>query len=440
MRTQIFRISYLLLFALAIAVAAHRLPAYASRLPWFFLVALSDLYLMHFFSNHENFRKVLSRNLLTTLTFIPSILLLCFLLSMVFLSPVDWHHVMRTYLLGLVVFFYLLRFFPLLVLSTQSLKNLFTGKSRYIFNITSTVRTWLNVSFGISFIAGIFMILGMSLWVYDFEVIEKEIPVPGLPQQLDGYRIVHFSDLHLGRWHSEKPLQSAFNMINAQQPDLIAFTGDLVNYATSEALPYKSLLAGLQAKHGVFAVLGNHDYGDYKRWPNNEAKQENMRQMHELLEEIGWILLENKSLAIYQNESCLIIAGTANFSNGAHYPNRSDFDLTLSGIPDSCFVVLLTHHPGAIETNEETLPSPCLILAGHTHAMQVGVRISGKRYSPSALVFRYWGGLYELVPSNIPKAWLYVNPGLGHIAFPFRIGIKPEITVLVLRSVKAPGS
>lgn len=283
------------------------------------------------------------------------------------------------------------------------------------------------------------MILGMSLWVYDFKVVEKEIPVPGLPEQLDGFRIAHFSDVHLGRWHSAKPLQKAFNMINARQPDLIAFTGDLVNYATSEALPYKSLLAGLQAKHGVYAVLGNHDYGDYMRWPNDEAKQENIRQMEEMMEEIGWVLLENRNLAISQNDHCLAIAGIANFSSSAHYPDRSDLNLALSGIPDSCFVVVLNHHPKAIEKRLEALPSPCLILSGHTHAMQFGMKISGRYYSPSALAFRHWGGLYELSSSDSPNTWLYVNPGLGHIAFPFRIGIKPEITILVLRSIGDPG-
>jgi uncharacterized protein len=439
MRTQIFRIIYLLLFALAIAVAAHRLPAYASRLPWLFLVALSDLYLMHFFSNPENFRSVQSRKLFMTLTLTPSILLLCFLLSMAFLSPVDWHHVVRTYLLGLVFFFYFLRFFPLVVLTTQGIKNLVTRKTSQIFSITFPVRAWLNISFGLSFIAGIFMILGMSLWVYDFKVVEKEIPVPGLPEQLDGFQIVHFSDLHLGRWHSAKPLQKAFNIINDRQPDLIAFTGDLVNYATSEALPYKSLLADLLAKHGVYAVLGNHDYGDYMRWPNDEAKQENIRQMHELMEDIGWIILENKNLVLYQNESCLSITGIANFSSNKHYPDRSDLSRALSGLADSCFLLLLTHHPAAIEAKLEKLSSPCLILAGHTHAMQFGMKISGRYYSPSALAFRHWGGLYELSSSYSPNTWLYVNPGLGHIAFPFRIGIKPEITILVLRSIGDPG-
>jgi predicted MPP superfamily phosphohydrolase len=430
-KTKLLRISYLVLFAIAIAFASWRLPAYASRLPWLMLIAVADLYWFWCLSKPLNGQDSIVRRSLIISGSIPSAMLLVFSLSMAFMSPVDWNPVFRTYLFGAAVFLYILRFPPLLVFLFSDLKGLVLRK-RPTTNTELLKSLWFRMSLVFSLIMAVIMTFGMTLWVYDFEIVEGQIPIHNLPPAFEGFRIVHISDSHLGRWHSTKPLQRAITMVNSLDPDIIAFTGDLVNYSTSEAWSYKEILSGLKANDGIFAVLGNHDYGDYMRWPSDEAKQENINKMFWLMNDLGWTLLENKHTSLYREGDCLTIAGTGHYSTKAYIPDRADFKLALSGLPDACLLILLTHTPEALGSKEFQDQPIDLILSGHTHAMQLGLRIGGKSHSPAAFIYRHWGGLYEPEELNRETGYLYVNRGLGHIAFPMRIGMKPEITLITL--------
>jgi predicted MPP superfamily phosphohydrolase len=431
MRTLRFRIIYLLIFALAIALAAYRLPAYSSRLPWLLLVAISDLFLFYWFSKTGLIQNSVIRKTLLTLTALPSIFLLSFLLSTAFITPVAWNPTLRTYLIGLAVMLYLVRAFPLPVLIYLSLKVFSACRKNLVPAQKKTGNSGIKISLGFSAIALAVMITGMIWWTYSFEVVEQQIPVKSLPESFQGYRIVQISDLHLGRWHSAKPLEKAFEIVNAQQADMIIFTGDLVNYSTSEALPFRQILSGLKARDGVYAVLGNHDYGDYLRWPDAEKKQTNINSMFEFLAEAGWIVLENKHVNIFRGNHCMSLAGVGNYSTKNHYPNRADLKQALAGIPDSCSLILLSHIPGITNVLHETNHHVNLILSGHTHALQLGLNFRGRKYSPAALIYDFWGGLYEFTSGDYTGR-LYVNRGLGHIFIPMRIGAKPEITVLTL--------
>ncbi|MBE0663471.1 MAG: metallophosphoesterase [Bacteroidales bacterium] len=432
---NLYKAGYLTVFILALAIAAWRMPAYASRMPWLLTMAIADLYLFWHLSSGGIINKPWLRKVLVFITGLPSALLMLFFLSLAFLSPVDWNPILRTYLLGFVVFFYLIRLMPLLVLILFDLRKSITQLARKSFHLANK-RVWLKISAVFSAILGIAMIMGMTLWVYDFEIIEEEIHIENLPTAFEGYRIVQLSDIHLGRWHSQKPLQKAVEMVNSLDADLIAFTGDLVNYATSEALPFTETLSSLSAKDGVFAVLGNHDYGDYMRWPNAHAKEMNDTLMNNVIKGMGWFLLENRNVKLFRDKQCIVVAGTGNYSDNEHYPDRSDVRLSLAGIPDSCKVILLTHTPSIIGPELLQKQHVDLILSGHTHGLQLGLKVGKRKYSPASIIYQYWGGLFSIENNGQGKSYIYVNRGLGHIFFPFRIGMKPEITLLTLKSMK----
>ena len=154
------------------------------------------------------------------------------------------------------------------------------------------------------------------------------------------------------------------------------------------------------------------------------------------MNDLGWTLLENRNMSLYRDGDCLTIAGTGHYSTKAYIPNRADFEQTLLGLPDSCSLILLTHTPEALDSNGLMDHKIDLILSGHTHALQLGFHLVGKAYSPAAMVYKYWGGFYEPDESNCECRYLYVNRGLGHIAFPMRLGMKPEITLLTLTREK----
>lgn len=423
-------ILYLVFFAAALAVAGWRLPAYASRMPWLLLMAIADFYLMWRLQNPLFFFNRLLKILLRVLSILPSTLLLCFLFSMAWASPIDWNPVLRTYLLGFAIFLYVVRVFPLLVFLFHDIRSSFPANNRNV--ALQRIKPALNVSLVFSLLTAILMLAGATFWLYDFEVVEEKITVPGLSDQLDGYRIVHISDLHLGRWHSAKPLERSFELVNDMEPDLIAFTGDLVNYSAQEALPYLEVLGSLTARDGIFAIAGNHDYGDYMRWPDEKAKNKDIALFREIISKAGWILLENRNQTILFDNQCITIAGTGNFSTKKHFPNRADLNSATQDIPDSCLLILLTHTPEIIDEDAFEYKNIALMLAGHTHALQLGWRKQSRGMSPAALIYRYWGGLYKPDALSNGAGYLYVNRGLGHIAMPLRIGMKPEITLLTL--------
>jgi len=433
MKFKLFSFIYLMIFIVCIVVTANFLPAYASRLPWLLLVCIADIYfLWAILYRSGSFRRLITW-LIIFFTFLPSILILVFFYSTVVISPVEWNSVLRTYLVGIAVALLIMRVPPLLAFLISDiyillLKHSFNGLKH------ASLPKWSLLSFILSALVGIILIYGMVKGVYDFRVVENKLLIHNLPRSLEGYKIVQISDMHLGRWYSNKPLQKAYEIVDSLSPDLIVFTGDLVNYATSEAQPYKQILALFKAKDGVYAVLGNHDYGDYLKWKHPELKQQNLNDIHGFFEDIGWILLENRNEIIKRGNDCLVIAGTAHYSTKKYIPNRADLKLTLQNIPDSCITILLSHNPQITDLLTYTDQRVDIVLSGHTHALQIGFRFKNKEFSPASFIYRTWAGQYEIVTKDHDKTFLYVNRGLGHIMIPMRIGIRPEITLFELTS------
>ena len=278
------------------------------------------------------------------------------------------------------------------------------------------------------------MFIGMFKWAYEFRIVREKIVFPNLAKEFNGFKIVQISDIHLGTWTSKKPLQKAVDLINELNPDIILFTGDLVNYATNEAIGYENILSQLKAKYGVFAILGNHDYGNYVTWSSIEAKQENMMQLYNFFEKVGWKLLNNENIIIEKETGNLALIGVENWGANPRFPKYGDIDKALVGAENADVKILMTHDPSHWE--KVIIPGGYdidLSLSGHTHGFQFGIETKEIKWSPAKYVYKYWAGLYEDAAKS--GKYIYVNRGLGSIGYPGRIGMLPEITLLELESV-----
>lgn len=242
---------------------------------------------------------------------------------------------------------------------------------------------------------------------------------------LKNLRIVQISDLHLGSFRSQyKVFDRAITMINELEPDFIFFTGDLVNNYAWELKGWEESFKNLKAKRGKFAILGNHDYGDYSTWRSSEEKQINFDAIKGFFEEIGFSLLLNEAETVIVNSQEIAIVGVENWGKPP-FKQYGDLSKALAGVTDVSIKILLSHDPS--HWKEEVLRHPdiFLTLSGHTHGMQAGVSIAGKQWSPIKYKYREWAGLYQ---EN--NQFLYVNRGLGWMGFPGRLGMRPEITCI----------
>jgi uncharacterized protein len=268
------------------------------------------------------------------------------------------------------------------------------------------------------------MIYGMIKGAFDFKIFQEKISAPNFPSEFNGLKIIQLSDMHLGSFTSAEPLEKAIELINQQDADYILFTGDLVNEKTDEAFPFIETLKKMKAKKGIFSVLGNHDYGDYIQWPNNEEKQKNLDAMHKTHRDLGWKLLLNEHHLIEKDGKKIAIIGIENWGMG-RFPKYGKMKEAYIGTEDIPFKILLSHDPSHWDNQVITEYADVdLTLAGHTHGMQFGVEIPGFKWSPVQYMYKHWAGLYS---KN--KQMLYVNRGLGFIGYAGRVGIMPEITV-----------
>lgn len=287
-----------------------------------------------------------------------------------------------------------------------------------------------------------------------------------LPSSFEGYKIVQISDLHLGTWGSDAGfITELVDSINELNPDVIVFTGDLVNQKADEVRPFTGVLSRLRAKDGVYSIPGNHDYGDYVDWPSAKEKEANMQRLKALQAQCGWKMLNNAHVFIHRRNGSesdsIALIGVENWGeppfgqygdlNKAYPSNGND------GVNDNHFKILLTHNPEHWVREVRKNSNIDLSLSGHTHAMQMSVNAFGRRWSPSALRYSTWGGFYtendlgEIEDFGNPTAAdgltrklahpsLYVNIGAGEVAMPYRLGSSyPEITLITLKGNNGEG-
>lgn len=277
------------------------------------------------------------------------------------------------------------------------------------------------------FLPFIVIVYGVFKAVYRFKIHKVHIQFETLPENFSKLRIVHISDLHLGGFNYRyQILERAVKLINSLNPDFIFFTGDLVNNYAWELNGWESVFKQLHSKKGKFAVLGNHDYGDYSSWDSEEDKRINFNAIKTFYQEIGFTLLCNEAAIVEANGAEMALIGVENWGTPP-FKRYGDLDVAMKEIRSVPFKILLSHDPSHWDEEVVHHTDIALTLSGHTHGMQVGFQLMGNQWSPIKYKYKRWGGLYE-----VNNQYLYVNRGLGWLGFPGRLGMRPEITLLKL--------
>ena len=348
---------------------------------------------------------------------------------------IDWHtwpQVFRTYAFAIVVIFYLSKIIFSLFLATDDILRVFRWGASKLFSsgdVTvaggiSRYQFLVRLGFVVGSIPLLSMLYGMTGGAYRYQVKRVRLKLPNLPPGFEGLRAVQISDIHTGSFLDRKPLERAVELIQNESPDIIFFTGDLVNDRHEEAVEHRDALSRLKAPLGVHSILGNHDYGDYFRWKTQAEKADNLEKLKRLHADFGWNLLLNEHTFIERNGDRIGLLGVENWSARANFSRYGDLGKALNGFTPAPVNILLSHDPSHWKAEVVNHPFIDLTLSGHTHGFQFGVEIPGFRWSPVQYVYKEWADLYDA-----GRQHLYVNRGLGFLGYPGRVGILPEITV-----------
>jgi len=277
------------------------------------------------------------------------------------------------------------------------------------------------------------LIYGIARGAHNYTIKRRKLPIKGLPKSFDGLRLVQISDIHSGSFWSKSSVQKGVNMINDLKPDLFFFTGDLVNNSADEFDGFKEMFSEISARLGSYSVLGNHDYGDYVRWPNRDGvtKSENLMRLKNHHQDLGWHLLVNDHHVIKIDGEELAILGVENWSAHRRFPKYGDLNKAIKGVENVKNKLLLSHDPS--HWRAEILnknPSIKATFSGHTHGMQFGIDSKHYKWSPVKYQYPEWVDMYTENDQH-----LYVNRGFGYLGYPGRFGFLPEITLFELESV-----
>lgn len=272
--------------------------------------------------------------------------------------------------------------------------------------------------------------VGIASGAYDYRVRYQTLNLPKLPKSFDGMTIGQISDVHSGSFYNKKAVIGGVEMLLGQKPDVIFFTGDLVNKRSDEMYGYQDIFSKVKAPLGVFSVLGNHDYGDYYNWPSEAAKRKNLNDLITTHKNMGWDLLLNENRRLKVNGEEIGILGVENWGQLSRFPKYGRMEPAVKNTNDLPVKLLLSHDPSHWQAQVlPQYPQIDMMFSGHTHGMQFGVRAEHFQWSPVKYIYKEWAGLYHQ-----DKQQLYVNVGYGFLGFPGRIGILPEITIFTLRS------
>ena len=290
------------------------------------------------------------------------------------------------------------------------------------------------IALGIAAIPFASLLYGMYKGKYNYKVLSYTMHFEDLPAAFDGYRITQISDIHSGSFDNKEKIEYAVDLINQQGSDTILFTGDLVNNKATEMDPWMETFSKVSAKDGVYSVLGNHDYGDYVEWESEKARKDNLDSLKKVHANMGWDLLLNEHRFLERGGERIALVGVENWGSGG-FKKQGDLDLAGKAVAKDDFKVLMSHDPSYWQEKIKTDPNNYqLTLSGHTHGMQFGIEIPGWfKWSPVQYRYENWAGIYEEF-----GRYINVNRGFGYLAYPGRVGIWPEITVIELRKGSKP--
>ena len=404
-----------------------------------FTIILLLLFLFDFyFYKSTSISKMYANSNIISIIYWSICLLIYFFIFYVFFNSnniLDKDQINFTVINSLIMIWIISRFFGSLLLFTDDIFRLF----KYIINLflfnteysTSRLEFLKKSALAVSGILAGSLLLGMKFGRYNFKKHYLNIKISRWNSELNNYKIIHISDLHLGSFQSTDKLEEVVELINIENADLIVFTGDLVNNYFYEALPYVKILKKLKAKDGKFSILGNHDYGDYTAHRRSSQEwKDNFKNMINTHKNIGFNLLLNESTIISSVRGSFNLIGVENWGKG-EFNKDGDLLKATSKISKDLPNILLSHDPS--HWSEQVTDHSDFIdlqLSGHTHGMQFGVEIADIKWSPIKFRYKEWAGLYKKNNHQI-----YVNRGLGHLGYAGRVGIMPDISVLNIKSI-----
>jgi len=341
--------------------------------------------------------------------------------------------------MGLVLLVYIPKIMLTLILLGEDVFRIGAGTVNHFFKFNDNIdflasrRKFVSqIGLGLAAVPFLSLIYGVTKGKYNFKVIKQRIFFPDLPDAFDGFTITQISDVHSGSFDNPEKINHAIDLVNEQNSDMILFTGDIVNTDAKEMHPWIETFNRIKKhEYGKYSVLGNHDYGEYVTWPTPTAKEENFQAIKNLYGQIGFTLLLNQHTFIEKGNDKIALVGVENWGN--NFKKAGDISLASANLTKDDFKILMSHDPSHWEYEiKNHVKHFQLTLSGHTHGFQFGIEIPGViRWSPIQYIYKQWAGLYE----NFGR-YVYVNRGFGFHAYPGRVGIMPEITVIQLKKGK----
>lgn len=324
-------------------------------------------------------------------------------------------------LMAPMVLLFVPKLFGSVVLLLEDITRLFRGFPARSYGVSEIVVLLAIILF-------LILLYGITRGRHHYKVHRETLYFEDLPASFDGFTITQLSDIHAGSFSDKKGVQKGIDLVNAQNSDLILFTGDLVNNQATEMEPWIPVFSKLKAAYGKYSILGNHDYGDYIKWESPAAKDANLDRLKQIHQEIGFQLLLNESRKIEKGGQALELIGVENWGKGGFH-KYGDLEKATSEVSRDAFKILMSHDPSHWNAVILRQPNPIhLTLSGHTHGMQFGFEVFGIKWSPIKYMYKEWAGLYRR-----HSQYLYVNRGFGFLGLKGRVGIWPEITVLTLK-------
>ncbi len=269
---------------------------------------------------------------------------------------------------------------------------------------------------------------GIVSGAHDYRIRKRVINFPNLPGAFDGIRIAQLSDIHMGSFFDKTAVTGGIDMLLREKPDMVFFTGDLVNNEAKEVNDYVDIFSKIHAPLGVYSTLGNHDYGDYRSWHTPDAKKKNLQDLIEAHKTLGWDIMLNEHRSVMVSGEEIALIGVENWGAG-RFSKYGDLKKSHKGTENIPFKILLSHDPSHWDAQvRPNFGDIDLTFSGHTHGFQFGIEIGDFKWSPSQYLYKQWADLYRE-----GNQYLYVNRGFGYIGYPGRVGILPEITIIELR-------
>jgi len=339
-------------------------------------------------------------------------------------------------IMGLLLIVYVPKLILTLILMGEDIFRLGAGTVNYFVNydkntdfLNSRRKFVSQIGLGLAAVPFLSLIYGVTIGKYNYKVIKQRIFFPDLPDAFDGFTITQISDVHSGSFDNPEKINYAIDLVNEQNSDMILFTGDIVNTDAKEMHPWIETFNRIKKhEYGKYSVLGNHDYGEYVTWPSEAAKEDNFKAIKDLYGQIGFKLMLNEHTFIEKGDEKIALVGVEIW--GHNFKKAGDINKASQHVNKEDFKILMSHDPShwehEVQHHEKNFH---LTLSGHTHGMQFGIEIPGYfKWSLAQYVYKQWAGLYE----NVGR-YVYVNRGFGFHAYPGRVGIMPEITVIELK-------